>query len=97
MEYDTERGDAGGLLIPSAYPSYSQGDLNESTLSNPDYHGYDKDCANFVSQVLHAGDIPPVNGEKSTSSWYDDRRPFARPSYTWSEAHTVYAHRRDYS
>lgn len=69
-----------------------------STLSNPNYHRYDVDCTNFVSQVLHAGGIPQVSGErKSTSSWYYDWGVLARPSYTWSGAHNLYEHLRDYS
>lgn len=68
------------------------------TLSNPNYHRYDEDCTNFVSQVLHAGGIPQVDGaRKSTASWYYDWGLLARPSYTWSGAHNLYEHLRDYS
>lgn len=67
------------------------------TLSNPNYHRYDEDCTNFVSQVLYAGGIPQITGNRtSTSSWYYDWGILARPSYTWSGAHNLYEHLRDY-
>lgn len=67
-------------------------------LQNPDYHRYDSDCTNFVSQVLYAGGIPQVSGNRTSSAaWFYDWGLIARPSYTWSGAHNLYEHLRDYS
>ncbi|MFR1837392.1 MAG: amidase domain-containing protein, partial [Turicibacter sanguinis] len=41
---------------------------------NPLYHDYENyggDCTNFISQCLHAGEIPfDVNGRDVTQKWY---------------------------
>lgn len=68
------------------------------TLSNPNYHRYDVDCTNFISQVLAENGVSQIKGDrKADSSWYYEWGIIARPSYTWAGAHNFYMHLRDHS
>lgn len=50
-------------------------------LWNPDFHREDSDCTNFASQVLYAGGIPQVSGErKSSDAWFYEYGLIARPN-----------------
>ncbi|UTC64343.1 amidase domain-containing protein [Treponema sp. OMZ 788] len=61
---------------------YTSNPLNMSSdisVWNPEYKTYDNDCANFVSQCIHAGGIP------TTASWYPESLIWIRtgsPRYT---------------
>lgn len=98
--------------VPYVQPRLNAGNYNADTavayaylwteegkeLHNPDYHRYDADCTNFVSQVLYAGGIPQVSGDRTSSeAWYYEWGLIARPSYTWSGAHNLYEHLRNHS
>ena len=53
---------------------------------NPLYHDYENyggDCTNFISQCLHAGEIPfDVNGRDVTQKWYWYSDQSRTPSWT---------------
>lgn len=68
------------------------------TLTNPNFKRYDADCTNFVSQVLYAGGISQISGNrKDDSSWYYEWGLIARPSYTWGGAQNLYNHLESHS
>ena len=58
---------------------------------NDDYHEYDNDCTNFVSQALRYGGWTEINGDHDDNSkwWYDGWWPHYA-SYTWAGAENFY-------
>jgi hypothetical protein len=62
--------------------------------ANPNYHHFDVDCTNFVSQCLFAGGIPMNYTGKRESGWwyegYDQGRE--RWSFSWAVANSLQLH-----
>jgi len=64
---------------------------------NSEYHKFDNDCTNFVSQALFVGGWPMIQGDKKMStSWYYDKGAWfpgliSPASYTWGGASNFHA------
>lgn len=90
----------------SAYASYWAGEwrwspgLNEYVYTggnyNPDYQKYDNDCANLVSQALHAGGWPKRNGSgwsqdpSDPNVWSDNVSGIYGPAWSWTRASSLH-------
>lgn len=48
---------------------------------NSSYSKYSSDCANFVSQCIHAGGIQQYNNNDSENDWYKDSMVWIRTGY----------------
>ena len=61
---------------------------------NPVYHDYEKyggDCTNYISQCLHAGDIPfDESGRDVTMKWYWYSDYSRTPSWTAAQPFETY-------
>ena len=61
---------------------------------NPVYHDYEKyggDCTNYISQCLHAGDIPfDESGRDVTTKWYWYSDYSRTPSWTAAQPFETY-------
>ena len=64
-------------------PPYAGDDASDF---NPDFPYFDNNCANFVSQVLHAGGWTYQQGliPNNTAYWAPDLNGLAGPSRSWS-------------
>ncbi|WP_328687903.1 amidase domain-containing protein [Streptomyces phaeochromogenes] len=61
---------------------------------NPDYEQFDNNCANFVSQALHAGGWPKAGGwnKDDDNNWTDNLTGPRGPSTTWSVAYRLWTY-----
>ncbi|MEV3859079.1 amidase domain-containing protein [Streptomyces sp. NPDC050095] len=59
---------------------------------NPDYERFDNNCANFVSQSLHAGGWPKVSGvnKHDDNLWTNNMLSLQVPTTTWSVAYRLW-------
>ncbi|MED3643165.1 amidase domain-containing protein [Caldifermentibacillus hisashii] len=53
---------------------------------NPQYHKFDVDCTNYISQCLHAGGAPMRGFSNRSSGWWYNGNSW---SYSWSVAHSL--------
>lgn len=53
---------------------------------NPQYHKFDVDCTNYISQCLHAGGAPKRGFSNRSSGWWYNGNSW---SYSWSVAHSL--------
>ncbi|MBD1373053.1 amidase domain-containing protein [Hazenella sp. IB182357] len=60
--------------------------------ANPAFRQFDDDCTNYVSQCIHAGDLPMVySSSKSKGWWYRRRGGLADTwSFSWAVAHSLF-------
>lgn len=54
---------------------------------NPQYYKFTDDCTNYISQCLHAGNIPMWGEPNKNRGWWIRGKSW---SYTWTTAHSLY-------
>lgn len=58
---------------------------------NPRYPKLPDDCTNFISQCLHAGDLPmKERGDRVNGWWVDKANSAGSWSYSWTTAHALF-------
>lgn len=58
---------------------------------NPAYPYFTDDCTNFISQCVHAGNIPMVDTGNKTTGWWMRGGKSGLWSYSWTVAHSFHA------
>ncbi|MDG5788790.1 amidase domain-containing protein [Evansella sp. AB-P1] len=53
---------------------------------NPQYHQFENDCTNYISQCLHAGGAPMIGQPNRSNGWWYVNNNW---SYSWSVAHAL--------
>jgi Putative amidase domain len=57
---------------------------------NPAYPHFTDDCTNFISQCLHAGELPMLFSKEQSKGWWIRTGKGSYWSYSWTVAHSLY-------
>ncbi|MFX3624761.1 MAG: amidase domain-containing protein [Ectobacillus sp.] len=87
LERETAKGKGKGGLIPFKYNRLAAVKYAEAWWNgrNPQYMNFQDNCTNFVSQCLHAGEVPMVGYPNVRQGWWQQNRKW---SWSWAVAHS---------